>query len=109
MDREVLPADRHARVDVATLAGQDLGWRACEGPWPQPARESVRDRVLFHATAHPAWGHRKIWAMVRHDGYVVSEATVLRLLRDEGLILPAYYQRERCKLAVKRPEFVGGS
>ena len=34
-----------------------------------------------------------IWAMVRHDGHVVSEATVLRLLRDEGLILPAAHQR----------------
>jgi hypothetical protein len=30
---------------------------------------------------------------------VVSEATVLRLLRDEGLLLPAHYQRERRKLA----------
>jgi len=28
--------------------------------------------------------------MVRHDGHVVSEATILRLLRDEGLILPAH-------------------
>ena len=30
--------------------------------------------------------------MVRHDGQVVSEATVLRLLRDERLILPAAYR-----------------
>jgi len=28
--------------------------------------------------------------MVRHEGHVVSEAMVLRLLRDEGLILPAH-------------------
>jgi len=73
-----------------------------KGPWPQPARLSARDLVLKHATDHPAWGHRKIWAMVRHDGHVVSEATVLRLLRDEGLILPAHYQRERRKLAERR-------
>lgn len=37
--------------------------------------------------------------MVRHDGHQVSEATVLRVLRDEGLILPDNYQRERRKLA----------
>lgn len=37
-----------------------------------------------------------------NDGHVVSEATVLRLLRDEGLILPAHYQRERRKLAERR-------
>jgi hypothetical protein len=76
--------------------------RAVRGPWPRPARCAARDRVLAHALAHPAWGHRKIWAMVRHDGHVVSEATVLRVLRDESLILPAVYQRERRKLAARR-------
>lgn len=40
--------------------------------------------------------------MTRHDGHRVSQATVLRLLRDEGLILPAGYQRERRKLAGRR-------
>jgi hypothetical protein len=40
--------------------------------------------------------------MTRHDGHVVSEATVLRLLRDEGLILPAHCQRERRELAERR-------
>ncbi len=73
-----------------------------KGPWPQPARDAAREQALKHATGHPAWGHRKIWAMVRHDGHVVSETTVLRLLRDEGLILPARYQRERRKLAERR-------
>ncbi len=72
------------------------------GPWPRPARGAARDRVLVHASAHPAWGHRKIWALVRHDGHVVSEATVLRILRDEGLILPDEYQRERRTLAERR-------
>ena len=41
-------------------------------------------------TPRTTWGHSKIWAMVRHEGHVVSEAMVLRLLRDEGLILPAH-------------------
>jgi transposase InsO family protein len=58
--------------------------------------------VAKHALAHPAWGHRKIWAMVRHDGHVVSEASVLRHLRDQGLLLPAGYQRERRRLAERR-------
>lgn len=73
-----------------------------KGPWPRPARAAAHDRVLVHALAHPAWGHRKVWAMTRHDGHIVSEATVLRLLRDEGLIMPAHYQRERRKLAERR-------
>jgi hypothetical protein len=39
---------------------------------------------------------------VRRDGHVASEATILRVLRDEGLMLPAAYQRKRRKLAERR-------
>ncbi len=76
--------------------------RPVKGPWPRPAREKVRDAARRHALAHPAWGHRKVWAMCRHDGHRVSQATVLRLLRDEGLLLEANYQRERRQLAARR-------
>lgn len=76
--------------------------RPPKSPWPRPARDEVRDAAVGHALAHPAWGHRTIWAMVRHDGHRVSESTILRLLRDEGLILPAAYQRERRRLAQRR-------
>jgi len=61
--------------------------RPVKGPWPRPARTRVRESVRAHALAHPAWGHRKVRAMVRYDGHRVSQATVLRLLRDEGLLL----------------------
>ncbi len=40
--------------------------------------------------------------MCRHDGLAVSAATVLRLLREEGLLLEASYQRERRQLAARR-------
>jgi transposase InsO family protein len=40
--------------------------------------------------------------MCRHDGLRVSQASVLRLLRDEGLLLEANYQRERRQLAARR-------
>lgn len=76
--------------------------RPPKGPWPQPARDAARPLTIKHATAHPAWGHRKVWAMVRHDGHRVSQATVLRTLRDDGLILPSDYQRERRNLAERR-------
>ena len=64
--------------------------QSATGPWPQPARAAALELARKHALAHPGWGHRKIWAMVRHDGHVVSEATILRLLREEGLILLAH-------------------
>ncbi|MFC6600382.1 IS3 family transposase [Kitasatospora paranensis] len=72
------------------------------GPWPRPARELVRDAARRHTLEHPAWGHRKVWAMCRRDGHRVSQATVRRLLRDEGLLLEANSQRERRQLAARR-------
>src|SRR5690625_1618197 len=76
--------------------------RQAKGPWPQPAREGSRELVTKHALKKPEWGHRKVWAMVRHEGHVVSQATVLRTMRDEGLLLPAEYQKQRRELAKDR-------
>ncbi|AQP46184.1 transposase [Tessaracoccus flavus] len=76
--------------------------RRPKGPWPQPARTAARDLVVGHALAKPAWGHRKIWALTRHAGHEVSQATVLRLLRDEGLLLASEYQKQRRDLAADR-------
>jgi putative transposase len=33
--------------------------------------------------------HRKIWAMARHGGHQLMMSTVLRILRDDGLLLGA--------------------
>ena len=73
-----------------------------KGRWPQPVRQAARPLVNKHALAKPEWGHRKIWAMTRHDGHKVSQATVLRLLRDDGLILPSEYTKQRRELAKDR-------
>ena len=76
--------------------------KPAKGPWPRPARSSNRDVVVALATQHPAWGHRKIWAMARHSGHPVTASTVLRILDDGGLLLKAHYQRERRQLAQQR-------
>ena len=57
-----------------------------KGPWPAPSRDTHRDRVVTWASTYPAWGHRKVWAMVRHDGHRLSQSTVLRVLAEEGLL-----------------------
>lgn len=70
-ERSYRPWQANARAD-----------RPPKGPWP--ARDAARPLVIKHALAKPAWGHRKIWAMTRHDGHKISQATVPRLLRDDG-------------------------
>lgn len=92
-----VPERTWRRRQARARAGQHA-----KGPWPRPARVRVAQAARAHALAHPAWGHRKVWAMCRHDGLVVSQATVLRLLRDEGLLREVTYQRERRQLAARR-------
>ena len=72
------------------------------GPWPTPTSTAVTAAVVAHAEAHPAWGHRKVWAMCRYGGQQVSPATVLRIMRGRGLLLAADYQAERRQLAAAR-------
>jgi putative transposase len=50
----------------------------------------------------PAWGHRKIHALLAVDGFAASAATVRRALARRGLLQPAGYQRERRELAKAR-------
>ena len=73
-----------------------------KGPWPAPSRDQHRAAVVATASKHPAWGHRKIWAMVRHDGHLLSPSTVLRIMADEGLLLHSDYQKQRRELAKQR-------
>ena len=72
------------------------------GPWPRPQRDRHRGVVVAIATAHPAWGHRKVWAVARHQGHRLTQSTVLRILDDAGLLLKADYQRERRRLTQRR-------
>jgi transposase len=92
-----IPERTYRRWQARARAGQPG-----KGPWPRPARSSHRVVVVALATQHPAWGHRKIWAMARHAGHPVTASTVLRILDDEGLLLKAHYQRERRRLAQQR-------
>jgi hypothetical protein len=62
---------------------------------------AANEATLKHASAHPVWGTARSGRGSATAG-MVSEATVLRLLREEGLTLPAERQRERRRLAERR-------
>ncbi|MGY5309588.1 transposase [Nocardia gipuzkoensis] len=55
-----------------------------------------------YAQEWPAWGHRKIAALMRADGYEVSTSTVERALRRRGLLLPCGYRADRKSWAMLR-------
>ncbi|MEI7745347.1 MAG: integrase core domain-containing protein [Chloroflexota bacterium] len=70
--------------------------------WPAPVVDAIEEQAAEQAHRWSAWGHRKIWAMLRADGVRVSRSSVLRALARRNLLLPARYQAERRQLAVAR-------
>lgn len=77
------------------------------GPWPRPVRGRIDAAARELALAWPAWGHRKIWALLVAEGHHASQATVERALRDHALLQPAGRMHERRQLArARRNAFV---
>src|SRR5690554_6670771 len=74
-------------------------WRAGEpakGPWPAPTVDRIEPLVAKYAGDWDAWGHRKIWAIMRVDGHDVgSQSSVRRAMARRGLLQPVRYQAER--------------
>lgn len=88
-------------------AARDRDGRPPRGSWPRPVRDRIAGPARELALTWPAWGHRKIWALLAADGHTASAATVERALRDHALLQPAGRMRERRQLArARRQAFV---
>jgi putative transposase len=84
------------------LAAHRRGEPMTKGPWPAPTVEAVEPVAAKYAADWPAWGHRKIHALMAVDGHAASASTVERALRRRGLLQPVDYQGERRQLAKAR-------
>ena len=80
--------ERMYRRRRARLRAGDVG----KGPWPAPRVDAIDVLAAKYAADWPAWGHRKVAAMMRADGHAVSTSTVQRALRRQGLLLPRGYR-----------------
>lgn len=75
--------------------------------WPAPVVDAIEETVVDKANTYSAWGHRKIWEMLRRDGTDVSQSSVKRALARRGLLQPVRYQAERREFAkARRAAFV---
>jgi putative transposase len=73
-----------------------------KGPWPAPVVDGAEALVAKYAADWPAWGHRKIYGLMRADGHTLSMSSVERAMRRRGLLQPIDYQGERRELAKAR-------
>jgi transposase InsO family protein len=65
---------------------------------PRPGRDDgLRGRLRQISRAHPRWGYRRAWALLRAEGWAVNRKRVQRLWREEGLRVPAR-RRKRMRL-----------
>jgi putative transposase len=72
--------------------------------WPAPVVDALAAQAAETAHRYAAWGHRKIWAMLRADGVRVSVSSVERALRRQELLQPRRYLAERRQLAAQRKQ-----
>ena len=73
-----------------------------KGRWPAPVVDPAEAVVAKYAADWPAWGHRKIYGLMRADGHRLSASSVERAMRRRDLLQPIDYQGERRELAKAR-------
>jgi putative transposase len=69
-----------------------------------PSPKGDRDRPLIErmtalSRENPRYGYRRVWALLRREGWQVNAKRVYRLWREEGLKVPAGKQRKRRRLS----------
>ncbi|MDQ3499203.1 MAG: IS3 family transposase [Actinomycetota bacterium] len=57
------------------------------------------ERMVGLSRENPRYGYRRVWALLRREGWMVNKKRVHRLWREEGLKVPGGKQRKRLRLA----------
>lgn len=78
-----------------------------------------KDAALMHRTValsrkNPRYGHRRVWALLRREGWEVNKKRIHRLWREAGLMVPASRERKRRRMGTsengctrRRAEYMG--
>jgi len=57
--------------------------------------QALRERMTQLARRHPRYGYRRVWALLRREGWDVNRKRVQRLWREEGLKVPRPQRKRR--------------
>jgi putative transposase len=63
-------------------------------------RKAHRDRALVErmielSRENPRYGYRRVWALLRREGWEVNKKRVLRLWREQGMKVPKKQRKSR--------------
>jgi putative transposase len=64
-------------------------------PHPRPDEARARASVRRIALRLVTYGHRRVWAMLRREGWTINRKRVHRLMKEERLLRPAHFPRPR--------------
>ena len=105
----VTPEHRRTAVTLAMTTADVSERRACRFTGfartsqryqsRRPLRTELRVRLLTLATLRPRWGYRRLYVLLRREGWLVNRKLVQRLYREEGLVVR---RRKRKRVAVPR-------
>jgi transposase InsO family protein len=76
----VLGQPRSSQRYVSTKAGKDT---------------LLVERMVALSGEHPRYGHRRVWALLRREGWKVNKKRVQRLWREAGLKVPTKQRKRR--------------
>jgi putative transposase len=65
--------------------------------------KATKDAALMHRTValsrkNPRYGYRRVWALLRREGWEVNKKRIHRLWREAGLKVPASRERKRRRM-----------
>ena len=64
-------------------------------PKAKDGEQRLVARVLELVRQHPRYGYRRVWALLRRDGWRVNRKRVFRLWRQQGLKVPRKQRKKR--------------
>src|SRR6266849_2406028 len=79
-----LPACRSTTIDASYRAQQ-----------PSDQSKRIRKRTLHLARKFPRYGHRRLTAELRREGWIINRKCVRRICRDEGLKITIRARKRR--------------
>ena len=69
------------------------------GPPKAEWDRALLERMVVLSRENPRYGYRRVWALLRREGWLANKKRVHRLWREEGLKVPGAKQRKRLRLA----------